>query len=209
MSGKKHVKWTPALDDVLRLLFPTYQSWHVAEIMGMSVGSVNSRAFILGIKKDAKYLAEIRLLSNMELYSTGKVYRFPKGHLPHNAGKTWSEEIKAKMRHTFYTKGHKPHNTQPVGHTRKNKLGYIDIKVSDGVFIGLHRYLWEQAHGPVPKGMAIIFADGDIANYDLENLVCVSRADLCLLNANKKYGKEIAESALYLSKIKKIISNKN
>lgn len=209
MSGKKHVKWTPALDDVLRLLFPTYQSWHVAEIMGMSVGTINSRAFCLGIKKDPKYLAETRKITNDELRGMGKMHRFPKGHVPMNKGQKMSNEVKTRIRHTFFKKGSKPHNTQQVGYTRKNAEGYTEVKLADRVFVGLHRLLWEQHNGPIPKGMAVIFADGDKSNFDLENLVCVSRGDLAILNKNKKYGKDIAETALLLSKLKNIISNKN
>jgi hypothetical protein len=56
--------------------------------------------------------------------------------------------------------------------------------------------------------MAVIFADGDKTNFAPENLVCVSRGDLAILNRNKKYGREIAENVLLLSKLKNHIINK-
>lgn len=197
--------WTPALNDVLRLLYPTYQSWHVAEIMGMSIGTINSRAIVLGLKKDPEYLQFIKQYSITHLHN-GSAYRFPKGHVPQNKGKKMPPQVRAKVERTFFPKGNKPHNTKFDGYERVNSEGYTEVRLADRVFIGKHRLIWEQHNGTIPDGHIIIFADGDRTNFAIENLVCVSRGDHAILNKNKKYGREIAESALLLSKIKNIIS---
>ena len=199
--------WTPALDDVLRLLYPTYTSQHVADIMGLSIGKVNSRAIVLGLKKDAEYLAKIQNYT-IRLLNNGKPHRFPKGHVPQNKGKAMPPETRKKVERTFFKKGQKPHNTKHDGYERVNVYGYTEVRMADRVFVGKHRLIWEQHNGTIPAGMAVIFADGDKTNFEPDNLVCVSRGDLAILNRNKKYGREIAENVLLLSKLKNHIINK-
>lgn len=45
-----------------------------------------------------------------------------------------------------------------------------------------HRLIWEAANGPQPKGTAIVFIDGNTDNLSLDNLACVTRAELARLN---------------------------
>jgi hypothetical protein len=61
---------------------------------------------------------------------------------------------------------------------------------------------WEAANGKVPKGTAIIFADRNRFNLDLDNLLMVSRAELLVMNHSglifdnadaTKVGKTIAD----------------
>lgn len=56
------------------------------------------------------------------------------------------------------------------------------IKV-DGRFKHYHRFLWEQAYGPVPKGYNVIFKDGDSMNCVLENLECITDREIQLRNS--------------------------
>lgn len=100
------------------------------------------------------------------------------------------------------------HNKKPIGTLRITRDGYAIIKVADGRYIEKHRALWMEAHGAIPAGHVIIFADGNRTNFAIENLVCVSRADLAILNKNQKYGREIAQNVLLLTKIKNICKTK-
>ena len=38
----------------------------------------------------------------------------------------------------------------------------------------LHRFVWERAHGPIPKGKVIHHIDGNPGNNEVSNLECVS-----------------------------------
>ena len=38
-----------------------------------------------------------------------------------------------------------------------------------------YRKIWEQHHGPIPKGKHIHHIDGDKTNNDISNLICISR----------------------------------
>ena len=53
---------------------------------------------------------------------------------------------------------------------------YKDKKIG-GTRQKLHRYLWEQVHGPIPEGMTIDHIDGDRKNNDMTNLRMVSQSD--------------------------------
>jgi hypothetical protein len=62
------------------------------------------------------------------------------------------------------------------------KDGYTWIKISitspkRKAWKEKHRWLWEQANGPIPEGMVIIFLDRDRRNCELENLALISRAE--------------------------------
>lgn len=108
--------------------------------------------------------------------------QFKKGHEPWNKGK---KGLACGGKETQFKKGHKPWNYQPVGAERVNSYGYVDIKVADpNKWKGKHILLWEEARGPVPEGHVVIFGDGDKQNFDLANLILVSRAQLARLNQN-------------------------
>jgi len=47
----------------------------------------------------------------------------------------------------------------------------------------LHRHIWTQHHGPIPKGHDVIFLDGDIRNCDLANLRCLPRPEATRLKS--------------------------
>jgi hypothetical protein len=111
--------------------------------------------------------------------NTGRTGRFSKGHTPFNKGKKGS----GGWAPTQFKKGNLPHNYRPVGTERVNGDGYVDIKIADpNKWKGKHILIWEQHNGPVPKGHAVIFGDGDNRNFDLDNLILVSRKQLLVLN---------------------------
>jgi hypothetical protein len=45
-----------------------------------------------------------------------------------------------------------------------------------------HHKIWEEAHGPIPKGHAIMFANGDKSDFNLDNLLMVSRKERGFMN---------------------------
>ncbi len=116
---------------------------------------------------------------------SGLTGRFKKGHEPWNKGrqKDWKGG-----EDTQFKKGNKPHNWVPIGSERITKDGYVQIKIQDGQlqknWRGKHILIWEKINGPLPKGHAIIFGDGDKRNFEIDNLICVSRSQLARLNQN-------------------------
>jgi len=131
---------------------------------------------IFGLQLERSQIAAF--IKNNKL-NTGRDGRFKSGHVPANKGKKgmggWEP--------TQFKKGNRPWNYKPVGTERVNGDGYVDIKVADpNKWKGKHILLWEAANGPVPKGHVVIFADGNKRNFDLNNLLLVSRKELAVLN---------------------------
>lgn len=116
--------------------------------------------------------------------SSGTTGRFQKGHIPPNKGKKLTQEQRDKIAHTWFKKGGTPPNYRPVGSTRINVDGYVEIKVRDEKFGWdlLHRVLWEKAHGPIPKGKILMFLNGDSTDVRLENLALVEHGDMAMMN---------------------------
>lgn len=106
--------------------------------------------------------------------------QFPKGQVPFNKG---MKGVNFGGKETQFKTGNKPHNYKPVGTERINGDGYVDIKVADPKkWKGKHVVVWEQANGPVPRGHAVIFGDGNRRNFEVDNLILVSRKQLAILN---------------------------
>ncbi len=105
--------------------------------------------------------------------------RFKPGQEPYNKGKKgvggWEP--------TQFKKGNTPANYRPVGSERVNVDGYVEVKVKDPNKWRLkHRVVWGEHNGPIPRGHAVIFGDGDRSNFDLDNLILVTRNQLLRLN---------------------------
>lgn len=107
--------------------------------------------------------------------------RFRKGDTPKNKGKTVSAQQRKKSSSTWFQKGHTPTNKLKNGAitTRTSKSGraYQHIRVAPRVWRLYHRHLWQQHHGPIPKGMVVYFKDGNTLNCQLENLAIRSKKD--------------------------------
>lgn len=112
---------------------------------------------------------------------------FSKGHVPWNKNmKGWKPPGAEK---TWFTKGHLPVNrTLPVGSEATEKGGYLYVKVAmPNVWKSKHQLIWEQHNGPMPKGHVIVFRDRNIRNFDPENLMLISRAELAVMNHELKW----------------------
>jgi len=112
--------------------------------------------------------------------------QFKKGHTPWNKGK---KGINIGGHATQFKKGNKPANWVPIGTERISKDGYVEVKITDGKlnknWRAKHIMVWEAANGLIPKGHAVIFGDGDKRNFDLNNLLLVTRKQLVRLNQKK------------------------
>ena len=141
---------------------------------------------------------------------SGRTGYFPKGHKPWNAGTKGKGLTGANK--TSFKKGHRPANRKPIGATRIcSKDGYVLIKIAEkDPYTGFptryklkHIHVWEQAHGPIPDGMVVIFRDGNKLNIDIENLMLVSRHELLRLNKHgyKDAPDKLKPSVLALAKL--------
>lgn len=120
-------------------------------------------------------------------FLTGRDGRYSKGAVPANKGKKMP--FNANSARTQFKKGQLPRNTKHLGHERADKYGYILISVAETNphtsyerrYVHKHRLLWEQKHGPVPKGM-VLKCKGDRSDTDPSNWDLVPRGVLARLN---------------------------
>lgn len=190
---KRHY-WTPLQIEALTKLYPNMATMQLATILRLSVDQVYRQANKLGLKKSEAFLATAS--SGRFTGQQGQRARFRKGHTPWNKG--ISHDVGGRSKETRFAKGSKPHNWLPVGSERVSKDGYLQRKLTDTGYPPrdwkcIHLLIWEEHHGPVPKGHAVIFKDGNKRNLAIENLECISRRDLMLRNSLHNYPKPIAQ----------------
>ncbi len=78
----------------------------------------------------------------------------------------------------WFKKGNQPHNHLPVGSEVKDGEGYVKIKIAEpNRWRYKHRLVYEQFYGAIPPGGLVIFADGNIYNFEPENLVVMTRSE--------------------------------
>ena len=158
------VVWPPEKVEKLVRLYPDHSNKEIAEALDTSESAIQHRAHCLKLKKDKEWMRKMASKSC-----------FKKGAVPFNKGKKWdeymSEESQRKSSRTCFKKGQTPANHKPVGWERKTVEGYWEVKVQEpDVFKAKHRILWEKHYGPIPKGINIVFVDGNKENICIENL---------------------------------------
>lgn len=132
-------------------------------------------------------VAQIKSHLKYRKLKSGLDSRFKKGQAPANKG---TKGI-YKANKTSFKKGHKPHNYLPIGSERINAGGYIDIKVAEpNKWKGKHKIIWESINGPIPEDHVIIFADRNKRNFDINNLLLISRKKLLTMNKNNLIKKD-------------------
>lgn len=171
-------KWSRAELRILNKRYPHEDTKVIAADFGLSIYQVYAKANEIGLKKTAEYLASPASSRLRRGDNIGAAYRFPPGHVPANKGLRRPGYAPGRMRETQFKKGQFPIGKDPafyvLGALRVNADGYIDMRISfeHGAlgWTALHRILWQDAHGPIPKGHVLIFKDGDSLNVCLENL---------------------------------------
>lgn len=189
--------WTPEMIATLRAEYPDVRTQDLAERLGVTPYQVYGKAWKLGLRKSEAFLAipVARRLNGV----VGGATRFVKGQRPWNYGMKGLDI--GGVSHRF-VKGERQGRAvalyQPIGAERVTDEGYRQRKVNDDLPINkrwrsVHVLMWEEAHGPIPAGHALVFRDGDKTHITLDNLELITRAELMRRNSCHRYGEEIAK----------------
>lgn len=120
--------------------------------------------------------------------NSGYCAQFPKGHVP------WTKGMKGVhfSPGTEFKKGNQPSNHREIGSRRVTVDGYHEEKIADpNKWKQVHRLMWENAYGPIPKGENIIFLNGNKDDLRLENLEMVThRENLQLMRKGLRFDNE-------------------
>ena len=150
------------------------------------------RAFQAAFARSDVSAAKLHSLRKREGFKTGRTGRFEKGRpspmkgriCPPGEGGRHPNAIAAQFK-----KGHLPHTYRGPGHESVDEDGYVWIVIDrPNPWTGAatwrvhkHRYLWEEANGPVPEGM-VLKCIGDRGNCDPANWELVPMGLLPRLN---------------------------
>lgn len=205
MNGRA---WSEEELEALRLAYADTPTKQLAEQFGRSLTVVYATAYKLGLSKSAAYLASpaaCRLRREASELSIARRYR--PGHVPANKGLRRPGYSPGRMAETQFKAGVRigiaAKNWCPIGTIRTDDEGYLRIKVREGakgeaygfgntkIWPLLNRHVWEQHHGPIPPGHAVVFKDRDRANVAIENLELVTRRELMIRNSSQRWGKEV------------------
>ena len=210
MNGRA---WSAASIARLRELYPNTPAKQIARLLKHSRCSVYGKAHALGLKKSAAGRAAAGFQKGSQV---GAAYRFPKGHVPANKGLRRPCWHAGRMRETQFKKGYFPANRDldfyVIGALRVNTGGYLDMRTSFARgalgWRAMHVILWEDAHGPVPKGHCLTFQDRDRLNVCLENIELISRAENCRRNSVHNLLAPLRETIRLLGQLKRSINEK-
>lgn len=194
-------KWSEEEIEFIRKIYPYHENKEISKMVKEKFGFDVSATNLLNVRN--KYKIPKKAIPNSGCYR--------KGDVPWNKGKGMSDETREKVKKTWFKKGEIPKNHRPVGSTRITVDGYTEIKIAEPNKWALyHRYIYEKAHGvKLAKNEAVIFADGDKSNFDIDNLVKVSRANLLYLNNNDLIfdDPELTKTGVNVSKVAEKIFN--
>lgn len=160
-------------------------------------------AFCGKFRREDVSLSNFHALCKRKGWMTGRTGCFAKGQEPSNKGKKCAPGTGGNhpnARRTQFRKGNLPHNTRYLGHERISKDGYVEISVDqpnphtgfERRYVLKHRWLWEQANGPVPDGHALKCLSSDKTNTDPSNWEAVPRAILPRLAGGNRYHRVLA-----------------
>jgi len=113
--------------------------------------------------------------------NSGRTGRFRKGNAPVNKGKKGYSY--PGMVATQFKKGNIPRNWWPVGTEMLRADGYVWKKTAEpNKWRQKHVLIWEAKNGKRPAKHVVIFGDSNRLNFDLNNLILISQAQLVRMN---------------------------
>lgn len=125
-----------------------------------------------------KYLRKLNIDYKYEKYNAGC---FKRGF------SAWNKGVKTGVKPRRYDKnGDVIWLEKPIGSERVEKKGYTLVKIKvPNTWEYKQRVIWKEIHGEIPTNHVIIFADGNKSNFDIDNLICISKNELRQLNRYK------------------------
>lgn len=141
--------------------------------------------------------------------STGFTGCFQAQHVPFNKG--MKGICAAGSEKGWFKKGDMPSNHDIVGTEKIQIDGYIKVKITEpNIWKLKHQLEYEKYNGPIKKGYAVIFGDGNRQNFNINNLILVTRYQLLTLNRYKLItnNTELTKTGVIIADLYQAISNK-
>jgi hypothetical protein len=204
--------WSPEKIEKLIADFPHRKTEDIAAEMGFPYYTVSNKAYDLQMKKTTEFMAKHgqRLLG-----TSGVAHRYPKGHVPANKGKKMPDELKERIKHTFFQPGQLPATTVHFGKP------YLYERIKDGNVIRLWfiqestnkrsaylAYLCHQNNIDLTGKKPILKPGFDHSRPPtIDDIEIVTNAENMLRNTIHNYPEEIKTAIRLSSKLNKLIRN--
>lgn len=192
--------------------YPNVKSSELAEKYDVPLSTIYKTAQRYNVKKSAAFLNSCKSGRIQPGQHLSPETELKKGNKCATKGKRIESIIKnkEKLKHwrekCLWKKGHKPYNTAKNGEIRWRKNpGYFFIRIEENNWEFYHRYLWRNHKGDIPEGFNIIFKDGNSRNCKIQNLECISNAELAERNRDSKYPEDVRKAIRLKNKLTKQI----
>ena len=124
---------------------------------------------------------QVRCAMQNRKITNGVDGRFKKGKVKDN-GYRFTKNDPRGIPYRF-KKGNKSFTEKPVGSIIEKNDGYLWKKIdSPDVWKPIHLLKYEEQHGIIPENHIVIFKDQNSRNFDIDNLVLITRKELAILN---------------------------
>lgn len=201
-------KWTKEELEYVKLNYSDRYTKDIADAINRSPRAVYQAAINLNVRKSPEFI-KISLEREAEkLKVLGAASRFKPGNISHNKGQKMSKKVYEMVKVSMFKKGNEPHNMKYDGHERKDKDGYVYVRIAKAKYVLKHRYVWEQHNGPIPKGSIIIFKDKDKTNIKIDNLQMITKLENMQRNTVTKYPLELQQLIKLNNKLKTTLHEK-
>lgn len=209
-------KWSNREVELVRNLYPHHTTNYVAAKLRLTTSQIIGAAARHGLRKSAKYLADLEGPVGKRLSKAGEKFRYPKGHVPANKGLRRPGYVRGRMAETQFRKGHRPRNWKPIGTVVVDGDGYLRRKIAEGpsgfgnpkAWELVHKRVWIDANGPIPRGHCIWFKDQNKANCSLENLELITQAENMRRNTIHNLPKHLVEVIMLKGTLKRQLRRK-
>ena len=200
--------WTVSEIEVLKKLYPDASPSKLVKTLKRSITKIYSKANLLGLKRTVN-TGCIKKGSTI-----GCNTQFKPGISPFNKGKKQVEYmsksgIKASS-NTRFKSGRKPHNTKTdnyISIRTDTKTGIKEkyIRLSESIWLPYRQFVWIQNYGEIPKDKIVIFKSSNRLDWNINDLILVSRVQNLERNRLSNYPKEFQDLIKLNNNLKRLI----
>ena len=206
---------TPEESALIIERYPHVRTLDLARELGMTDRMVYAHAGRMGLTKAPEFLASPLNGRIKRGERRSPATQFKPGNAAWNKGKPFNPG--GRCQETRFKKGTRPHTWRPIGTERINSDGYLDRKVTDTGYPPrdwqpVHRLVWIEHHGEIPRGCVVVFKPGCRSavreEITIDKLECVTRVELLSRNTIHNYPEDVVSTIRLRAQVVRLLNRK-